>query len=37
MGVGGKGQGQGQGHSLLWLWGAFCLVCIFHNQKMHST
>ena len=20
---------------LLWLWGAFCLVCIFYNQKMY--
>ena len=25
----------GQGQSLLWLWGAFCSVSIFHNQKMH--
>ena len=28
MGGGGVcGRGEG--------WGAFCLVCIFHNQKMH--
>ena len=21
--------------SVMWMWGVFCLVSIFHNQKMH--
>ena len=36
VGLGGRGGGGSSGRqSLLWLWGAFCPICIFHNQKMH--